>query len=434
MDIPHELIGPVSAVHGNVCCDSQVGRMETVLEILRHLERLGVPHRVVDSVAEVDLSIRQALAVRRRWRRAVTHGVEAPSSTTDGRSPLATVGNFGAVNPHATSSKKEAATFAAGTLTPREAQRGETSETPTRGEARCTCKARSPRIPFCVDPSQKAFQLFVDLVHNTLDNLNRIVEGARVEHTSKLHDFESEHPNNDASGLSCDSSLTLSSNHPAQYGVCGGRISPGENIAGLATWDAQSKSHAIVTLEVLRRTLRLLTINMFHFVRAISVRRVYRDYDGYLLDCNANVTTEKHPSIPKEMDARLRSAPEDVRPDLPSVPRRSSRNLDEHELGVEACCPESSGNLSFPKHERYVRSPDSTEGGNDETSPEVQGAIMNSLAGGKHDAHESQGEGMRKVVSKLYAAIAKVLEMDSGDFFTSAKEVVEGVQVSRFTC
>lgn len=408
--------------------------METVLEILRHLERLGVPHGAADSVAEVDLSIRQALAVRRRWRRAVTRGVEASSSTIDGRSPLATVGNFGAVDPHATSRQEEAETFAVGAPTPREAQLGETSENPTRGDARCMCKARIPRIPFCVDPSQKAFQLFVDLVHNTLDNLDCIVEGARPEHASKLQDYESEHLNNDANGLSHYSSSTLSSSHAAQYGVCGGRISPGGSIAGLAAWDAQSKSHAIVTLEVLRRTLRLLAINLFHFVRAISVRRIYRDYDGHLLDCKANVTTEKQPAVPKEIDARRRSALEDVGPALPSVPRRSSGNLDEHELGVEAWCPESScGNLSFSKHERYARSPDNMEGCHDETSPEVQGAIMNSLAGGRYDAHGSGGEGMGKVVSKLYAAIAKVLEMDSGDFFTSAKEAVEGVQVGRFT-
>ena len=272
---------------------------------IRNLERLAVGHYPVDFVAEVNRNVRQAILTRNRLKRHATHDtkpVMGPNLRTAGlnRSPTARTENEGYL-----------VEIGLGKSFPCDpvSKPSEPAFTPSAEELNLdkhTCSAVSiQRIPatlFCVDTSRETFCSFLDLLknicpmQNTVDCVTTDECTAKQPTETKARRSKRAHVRKNAAGGTCPES-SLSGGSPSSLDTqteVSVEQSRGEQGKAFTRSYSVGATPEFIRTEVLRCTLRLLTVNLFHLVRATVVRRVYRanysDSQGVTMPSSSKAT------------------------------------------------------------------------------------------------------------------------------------------------
>lgn len=251
-----------------------------MVALLRHFERLAIPHIPKDTTVEVDRSLRQAVRVGKRIRKRVReartvalvsskHDQEVSTTSSANRQQFQTTREDDIPN-HEQDSSKHAPMCSVGNL--HESQEAIVSRT------------RSPIAPFCVDTSWQAFRSFLDLI--------RVVR----ERKSPMPASPAREPaaanTADSVGVPIGKSTGNPRSDPDNIGPEGcGKLVTG-SVPTAEPFDKQARmpgadltpettecvmASRSVQMEVLRGTLSLLKVNLFQFVRVAAMRRACRE-------------------------------------------------------------------------------------------------------------------------------------------------------------
>ncbi|CBJ27252.1 conserved unknown protein [Ectocarpus siliculosus] len=257
----------------------EVGRIEMIVALLRHFERLAIPHIPKDTTTEVDRSLRQAVRVGKRIRKRVreartvalvssNHDQEVSTTSSANRQQFQTTREDDIPNDEQDSSK-HAPMCSVGNL--HESQEAIVSRT------------RSPIAPFCVDTSWQAFRSFLDLIRVVRERKSPMpasparepaaadtVDSAGVPMGKSTGNPRSD-PNNigpEGCGKLVTGSVPTAEPFDKQARMQGADLTPETTECVMASRSVQ--------MEVLRGTLSLLKVNLFQFVRVAAMRRACR--------------------------------------------------------------------------------------------------------------------------------------------------------------
>ncbi|CAM9356733.1 unnamed protein product [Ectocarpus sp. 12 AP-2014] len=252
-----------------------VGRIEMIVALLRHFERLAIPHIPKDTTVEVDRSLRQAVRVGKRIRKRVReartaalvsskHDQEVSTTSSANRQQLHTTREDDIPNDEQDSSK-HAPMCSVGNL--HESQEAIVSRT------------RSPIAPFCVDTSWQAFRSFLDLIRVVRERKSPMpTSQARepaaadtVDSVGVLMGKSTGNPRSDSDntgpegcGKLVTGSVPTAEPFDKQARMQGADLTPETTECVMASRSVQ--------MEVLRGTLSLLKVNLFQFVRVAAMR------------------------------------------------------------------------------------------------------------------------------------------------------------------
>ena len=263
--------------------DVQVGRVETAVAFLRHIERLATRHIPRDTTRDIDCNVRQALRVGKRIQKRVLQEETATLVNQNRETSMPTMSSadlqqqFEAGGPDdaPTGSAQRAPIWSAGKRPKGPDALSAVSKTP------------SPVAPFCVDTSLQTFQLFLDLIKGIREGTSpRATTSARNpagvdqaepstapgQHIKGKTQFAAEGIGPECCGEPATSSLAKPESFDNQASKQR-RATPVTRANGFAVG---SRS---IRLEVLRRTLKILRVNLFHLVRVAATRRASRGND-----------------------------------------------------------------------------------------------------------------------------------------------------------
>lgn len=249
-----------------------------IVTLLRHFERLALPHIPKDTTAEVDRSLRQAMRVGKRigkrLREArtvalVNSNLDQEISTTSSanRQQFQTTGEDDIPSDEQDSSK-HAPMYSVGNL--HESQEAIVSRT------------LSPTAPFCVDTSWQAFRSFLDLIRVVRERMSPLPASPARKPAA---------PDTADSGVPVGKNTGNPLSDPDIIGPEGcGKLATGSAPTAEPFGNQARKQGAALTpettgcvmasrsvqMEVLRRTLSLLKVNLFQLVRVAAMRRACR--------------------------------------------------------------------------------------------------------------------------------------------------------------
>ncbi|CAM9409044.1 unnamed protein product, partial [Ectocarpus sp. 8 AP-2014] len=256
-----------------------VGRIEMIVALLRHFERLAIPHIPKDTTVEVDRSLRQAVRVGKRIRKRVReartvalvsskHDQEVSTASSANRQQFQTTREDDIPNDEQDSSK-HAPMCSVGNL--HESQEAIVSRT------------RSPIAPFCIDTSWQAFRSFLYLI--------RVIRERKSPMPASPAREPAAADTVDSAGIPVGKSTGNPRSDPDNSGPEGcGKLVTG-SVPTAEPFDKQARMQGAdltpettecvmasrsVQMEVLRGTLSLLKVNLFQFVRVAAMRRACR--------------------------------------------------------------------------------------------------------------------------------------------------------------
>lgn len=259
----------------------QVGRIETTVTLLRHFERLAIPHIPRDTIIGVDRSVRQAVRIGKQIRKRMLHEGTLALTSSKQEKELSTTPRTDqqklkarAPDDERIDSANGAPMFSAGK--PRGAQ-----------EASCiVSKTPSPVAPFCVDISLSTFRSFLDLIRGIRQIMSpalaapaRIPVGAdKADSSSALNGKRTAcKARVAAEAVGPESCEEPTAGSPAKKEAFGSQPLKQQHAAPAANVDGFAVPPRSVQMEVLRGTLKLLKVNLFHLVRAAAMRRACRE-------------------------------------------------------------------------------------------------------------------------------------------------------------
>lgn len=250
--------------------------METTVAILRHFERLGLPHIPADVVTDVNDSVRWAIRARKRFKKK--KGYDGLRTTRD--------------QPHSFEAKPADNVLDEQHTAPSEPGTSRLADETHDVKAVPMSASRAPSpaegVPFCADTSREAFCSFLDLLQAIREKTSpptcmaagKIATAAKMENPSAalkgkhLDVYPSVAGNSRPESSPCEEpspsgcvEREMFCREPATSEECSDFLHAKET--GMASYAMQ--------MEVLRCTLRLLTVSLFQLVRAAAVRCSYRD-------------------------------------------------------------------------------------------------------------------------------------------------------------
>lgn len=430
----------------------QPGRVEVALEILRHLERLSLPHHVAEPVAEVSLGARRSLAASRRAHMVAAHGeasFAAGNTPRRTRAPAHATGTRGrGFQPDVSGEKDGIDGLAPSPL--RWARANEGAEgARSIAEVPHACDARTPDVPFCVETSPGAFRSFVDLLDyarrglgGTAGNADRGERNPPVTQGLELGecDLAVIDQRRSGTGDAAEGSASPWGDEPRDSIRGGARKCSGLG-PEQADSDALATRRANALLEVLRRSLKLLRINVFFLVRAATIRRAYRagnDTDGRGLgsvsahakgisrkDGVTQGSAPERSSPPDSSTTECRGKGRDGKPDdkkrLKQLRRRPPKSPP-LVTGTPGTWRAGTGSATDAE----------TIGGDDDAHhPEKKGVVLESLTRESFPGSRSSGcEQMAGVVEDLHGALWAILDQTTLCGFRGMEQALRNVQVS----
>lgn len=397
-----------------VCCTAsfaklQIDRAETTVALLRHFERLAVPYMPSDINTDVNRSIRHAVRVGRR----VLEG-RAQENETDTLRPVGDVDLSTAESVDQQHSLKKH-----GHSIPCEEPLNPEGPTPTDStnepdpeqETRATtCRTSAPVIPFCVDTSVEAFRSFLDLIKGV-----RHTPSPESCTTARIPaETQATGPPAVLKSKRIDQNRNLNGGKGPEGSPCD-KIHPGGGYAENGTFASQSikqqqrtahvrtEGFAVasrsVQLEVLRCTLKLLKLNLYHLVRVSAVRR----------SCRGNYSWGIHAPGTCAIQAECEGVGGRCDPE-------------ERSTGI------TEGNVCVGHYSGSRSKNDSNGSGRGNENTEA--AVLKSLGKNGDRFDGGRAEDMHGVITELHAALRALLEKDVSEEPPEAVKAGKAVQVS----
>lgn len=391
----------------------QVGRVETTVALLGHFERLATPHIPRNTIVDVDRSVRKAVRVGKQLRkRLLDEGALALMSPKQDKELLTT--------PRADTKKLEVRAQDAGCINSANCAPMCSGVAPWRGQVASSIVSRtpSPVAPFCVDISLQAFRSFLDLIKGVRQIMSPVpatparnpvgvekADSSVVPHgkrtTCKAQTTDVIGPE------SCDEPTTGS---PAKTHTFG-KPSKHQHAALAANLDGFAVTPRSVQMEVLRGTLKLLKVNLFHLVRVAAMRRA----------CRGNRAVKLSSEIggdPLSSDGHESS-------------RRETKGAGEEALTGEVV---GDSDRLRPKGLHTGDGMHGAERDTKNTPSAMQGAKFEALGQKGYSSIEECDEGMHGVIRELHAELRTILEEPSADTDPETTDTVLAVQVRSVLC
>lgn len=408
------------------------------------MERLALPYDVADPITEVNLSVRRALALLRRTGKRLTPRI-AKGSVNDGpedtippsieksvvcevqidsdnpKDSNHSVGNSSCLNTRANTGARDESEGAHG---------------------HCTCKTRTLAVPFCMDTSLDSFQSFVDLLRDMLSALDSIVEITndkrigRAKTNEKCVEWHRNEPNDLQSkvgqGYFPNQSKAPEADELEKQGFIDESSAHGHD-SERTFRNAHSASFTNAMLEVLRRSLKLLKINLFQLVRATAIRRAYR-FGSPLVHTKATSMPGPTTAVLRKDNAEARGAPPGSSGHAPLVATDCSGNVDARasnkrpESRLRSTSPEAFAPFGVRNDENAE---DSDGALNDEEYPKNLKTKLKEQEQvvGRSDVASSNAERAQGFVREIHNILWKLLETDAKYFPQEAEREIEQVHV-----
>lgn len=256
----------------------KVGRVETAVALLRHFERLAIPHMPRDTTVDINRSIHQAVRVGKRIRKRLLQAGKLALVTPKLDNPLSTV----------LSTDQQQCRTTLEVEIPHDDYLDLAKQAPMCSPGKFHGSQEhvgmpSPVAPFCVDTSAQTFRSFLELIKAIRERKRpvpalsaRTPAGAEKADSStspkgkrrceKQSVADSIGPESCVKHTTSNTKVKPFNKHvPKQQ--C---ADPDPIVNGFTVASRQ------VTLEVLRSTLKLLKVNLFHLVRVATMRRSCR--------------------------------------------------------------------------------------------------------------------------------------------------------------
>lgn len=393
----------------------QVGRIEAAVVILRHLERLAVPHAPVDLTADVDRSVRRARRVCKRAKKRMepeTKLAEVVLATcTDESSSIDqqsnTLKTVSGCNP------QERSSILAGP-----APVGSVEEKIMASDASAIADgASSPVLPFCVDASLKAFCAFLDLINGMRQERGPTADATATGPAICQRDDSS----TSISGKRIERHLNVTgrvNNNGPESSPCG-EPSPGYNETDTFREEPTSKraenaeisncgfapASRRIKLEAMRCTLKLLRVNLFHLARTAAIRRCCRvsdDGEDAKISPTDDDSTKQAPTIFEPRGAQVHGCFDPL--DDSAIAGGSTRKHDSGE----------------------------TVWGTDDVMPGIQGpscTLEGSSGEGRHLGCK-HAEDMHRIIEELHVSLRVLLEEGTTEDDPETSKLSQAVRVS----
>lgn len=457
-----KLIQSIVSVHDLL--GIQVGQVETAVSMLLHIERLALPHQPEDPILEIDCRARRASRSRQRATTRAGHNVAVFPDNPNSTPSLAPAHGHAGETRKDPQHLEQPATWTDGEERPASSEPPSAERTPpyTRNnqESPSMRSTSTTVVPFCLDTSLATFQSFVRLLRNirtVRSSINVAKGGGEAELAADsrarppLHTHNVDAPGavkskriaayvNVAAGrvseIGPKNSPHRGESSPCRYAAMDGRVKePSSALCSSSNTKRGGGFFAAspaVQLEVLRCTLKLLRINLFHFVRAAAVRRASRGDGGYgalRLHTAASVT----PKDCIDADGKDRTGRENShRSGLSAwdeIVPESAENDDKSR--AEPWFLPSARRLGGSIGVESAKGVDHTEGGNCTASPKVQKTLIESLGRESPQAQPcNQAEDLCNVIEELHCELWRLLEEDTTDAFPELVEAIQATHVS----
>lgn len=251
------------------------------MALLRHLERLAIPHIPKDTVVDVDRSVRQAVRIGKQIQKRMLHEgtLVLMSHGQDKELPATTRANHQELEARITDAESiDTANCAPMPSTGK----------PWRGQEASSIASRtpSPIAPFCVGISLQTFRSFLDLIkgiHQIMSDaptaparnpVGGDKTGSSTTPNGKCPTCKAQVATDTIGPESCEEPTAGSS---AKAEAFGNQPSKQQHAAPAANVDGCAVAPRSIQMEALRGTLKLLKVNLFHLVRVAAMRRACRE-------------------------------------------------------------------------------------------------------------------------------------------------------------
>lgn len=255
----------------------QVGRIETTVALLRNLERLVTPHIPRDTVVDVDRSVRQAVRVGKQIQKRMRHEGSLALMRPRQDRELPTMPSADQQELKVRSLDDEC--IDSGSCAPM-CSAGK----PYGGQEvlRIVSRTPSPIAPFCVDITLQTLRSFLDLIKGIRQVMS--LEPASPARNPVGVDKTDASGAPDGKRAACQAQVATDAigpecceGSPAKADPLGNIPSKQQHAAPTANVDEFAVASRSDKLEVLRGTLKLLKVNLFHLVRVAAMRRACRE-------------------------------------------------------------------------------------------------------------------------------------------------------------
>lgn len=261
--------------------DHKVGRIETTMALLRHFERLATPHIPRDTIVGVDRSVHQAVRVGKQLQKRMLHEETLALMNPRQHEELPTA-------PRADCEELEVRALDAECFDPPNAAPMCSGGEPwgVEGAVSILSRTPSPIVPFCIDISLQSFRSFLDLIKGIRQEMSVAVSTAPAQNPVGVDKADSSTAQNEKRPM-CKAQVTTkaigpesceepNAGIPKKVETFGKRSKQHQAAPAPHDLDGFAIAPRLVQMEVLRGTLRLLKVNLFHLVRVAATRRACR--------------------------------------------------------------------------------------------------------------------------------------------------------------
>lgn len=272
----------------------KVGRLETAVALLRHFERLAIPHMPRDTTIDIDRSMHQAVRVGKRIQKRLLQAGRLSLTTPKLNKPLSTTLEVEIADDDHLDMAKQAPMCPPGKF--------HGSQEPVG--------IPSPFAPFCVDTSTQTFRSFLELI-KVVRERKRSVPALPVRTPAGAEKADSStSPKGTRRGEKQNVADSIGPESCGEPATSSAKVKPfNKQVSKQQRADPASIVNGLtvastpVTLEVLHRTLKLLKANLFHLVRVATMRRSCRGHGntisshqigGKLVSIDARAGSEGH--------------------------------------------------------------------------------------------------------------------------------------------
>ena len=373
------------------------------MALLGHFERLATPHIPRDSVVDVDRRVREAVRVGKQLQKRMLHeGTWALSSPEqDKELPTTPRADHQELEVRAPDAKcadsADRAPICSG---------GKPWGSPEALSV--VSKTPSPTAPFCVDTSLEAFRSFLDLVKGIRQMLSPVpaAPARKPDEADSPTGPNGKRPTCKAQ-TSTEAIGPESCEEPTAGSLAKGET-PGKNskhqhpAPAPPNVDGYAVAPQSVQMEVLRSTLRLLKVNIFHLVRSAAMRR----------GCREKCVVKQPPETGENL--------------TPIEGHKGSAGADKESFtrGVVG----GSGRLQ-PRGSRTGDGTSDAEKGNEKTPSVTQGVKFETLSQDGYPGPRERAEDMHGVIQELHAELRTILEDIGADTDPGTTNEALAVQV-----
>lgn len=399
------------------------------MAMLRHFERLAVPHTPREFVGEIDRSICRAERVLKGFTKKRKHEAgaraavsqlddqdQSPMADTDQQHFLKKLGEKLSSTKHLSPAKPEVTRPA--------------EELCGSQRALANALKMPESVPFCIDMSWKAFSSFLHLIKGLV---NRNENGDNPTASRPIDMQMADSP--EILNIKCTTQYKdVTDNIGPESSPCREPSPRGYSETEMfdktlpqkqrnAPADGVAVASKPVIMEVLRCTLKLLKVNLFNLARAAAVRRSYRSRGS---DDFNNLPGVQICGTNNEGTQETRTGQ-----DAGGAPiHEQSKSKEKKDDTIENKGVLIGHSDGEPASRSGLRDNASADIFNENESPNTQGAVLKSLGQKREQLEYGRVEIMSSVIKDLHGILREILERSISEEHPEAIKAARAVQAS----